>query len=95
MRIISERRIREFGEKHSDASLALANWMRAIRAAAWRNQAEVKAQFHDSDVVGELTVFNIAKNRYRLVAYVSFRTRILYVKQILTHREYDKGQWKQ
>lgn len=95
VRIISERRIREFSEKHSDARLPLANWMRAVRAAAWRTQAEVKAQFHDSDLVGDKTVFNIANNRYRLVAYLSFRTQIVYIKHILTHREYDKGQWKQ
>jgi mRNA interferase HigB len=95
VRIISERRVREFSEKYSDAALALANWMRAVRAAAWRTQAEVKAQFHDSDLVGDKTVFNIANNRYRLVAYLSFRAQILYIKHILTHREYDKGQWKQ
>jgi mRNA-degrading endonuclease HigB of HigAB toxin-antitoxin module len=44
LRIISERRkrrIKEFGEKHSDASLALANWKRAVRAAEWANQADV------------------------------------------------------
>jgi len=84
-----------FSEKYADAALALANWMRAVRAAAWRTQAEVKAQFHDSDLVGDRTVFNIAHNRYRLVAYLSFRTQILYVKHILTRREYDKGNWKQ
>ena len=55
----------------------------------------MKAQLHDTDLVGDKTVFNIANNRYRLVAYLSFRTQILYIKHILTHREYDKGQWKQ
>ncbi len=55
----------------------------------------MKAQFHDSDLVGEKTVFNVANNRYRLVAFISFRTQILYVKHILSHKEYDKGNWKQ
>ncbi len=95
MRIVSERRVKEFGEKYPDAALALANWKRAVRAANWANQADVKAQFHDSDLVGEKTVFNVANNRYRLVAFISFRTQILYVKHILSHKEYDKGNWKQ
>lgn len=94
MRIISERRLREFGEKYSDAALALANWRRAVRAAKWANQADLKAQFHDADLVGEKTVFNIAKNRYRLIAFVAFQTGIVYVKDILTHKDYDKGNWK-
>ena len=44
---------------------------------------------------GEKTVFNIAKNRFRLIAFVSFRTGIVYIKEILSHKEYDKGRWKQ
>lgn len=95
MRIISERKIRDFGRKHSDAAIALVNWRRAVRAARWNHQSDVKAQFHDSDLVGEKTVFNIPKNRYRLIAFISFRTQIVYIKQILAHREYDKGLWKQ
>ena len=91
MRIISERRIRDFGKKHSDAIIALANWRRSVRAAKWNHEADLKAQFHDSDLGGEKTVFNIAKNRYRLVAFISFGTQIVYIKQILAHREYDKG----
>jgi mRNA interferase HigB len=95
LRIISERRIKEFGEKYSDASRALANWKRAVRAAAWANQADVKAHFVDSDLVGEKTVFNIANNRYRMIVFIAFRTQIVYIKQILSHKEYDKGKWKQ
>jgi len=95
LRIISERRVRDFGEKYSDAKLALANWQRAVRAASWRTQADVRAHFNDSDLVGEKTVFNIAKNRYRLIAYVNFSAQIVYIKEILSHREYSKGQWKQ
>jgi hypothetical protein len=56
VRIISERRVREFSQRFSDAALALATWMRAVRAAAWRTHAGVKAQFHDSDLVGDRTL---------------------------------------
>ena len=95
LRIISERRIGDFGERHSDARSALANWTRAVRAAVWRTQADIRGHFHDSDLVGERTVFNIAKNRYRLIAYINFSARIVYIKEILSHRDYSKGQWKQ
>jgi mRNA interferase HigB len=51
--------------------------------------------FSNSDLVGEKTVFNISLNRDRLIAFISFRCQIVYIKAILTHREYDKGTWKQ
>ena len=95
LRIISERRIKEFGERYSDAKEALANWKRAVRAARWRTSADVRAHFNDSDAVGEKTVFNIAKNRYRLIAYINFAAQIVYVREILSHKEYGKGQWRQ
>jgi len=54
----------------------------------------VKAQFHDADLVGEKTVFNIANNRYRLIAFISLRTAIVFIKEILSHKQYDKEHWK-
>lgn len=95
MRIVSERRIQEFIEEYANSRAPLLNWRRAVRAANWQNQADVKAQFHDSDLVGDKTVFNIMHNRYRLIAFISFRAQLLYVKHILTHKEYDKELWKQ
>ncbi len=91
MRIISERRVRDFGDQYSDSALALANWKRAVRAARWRHQGEVKAQFSDSDLVGERTVFNIANNRYSLIAFINFLTGILYIKEILPHKDLRHG----
>ena len=62
------------------ASLETVPWKRAIRAAGWKNHAEVKAQFHDSDLVGEKTVLNIAKNLSRKFSRTGTTT---------------KGAWKQ
>jgi hypothetical protein len=61
LRIISEKVIRDFMTRYTDATEALANWRRAVKAATWRNQADVKAQFKDSDLVGDKAVFNIAE----------------------------------
>ncbi len=91
---MSEKALREFGNKHSDAVASLAAWKRIVRRADWKSGADVKLTFPNADLVGEKTVFNIAQNRYRLIAFVSFRYRSIFVKAILTHKEYDKGEWK-
>lgn len=94
MRIVSERAIREFAGRYADAAASLEHWRRVVRGAAWKSGAEVQATLPDADQVGDKTVFNIARNRYRLIAWISFRRQAVYVKGILTHREYDKGEWK-
>ncbi|CAO3407216.1 putative membrane protein [Azospirillum largimobile] len=39
--------------------------------------------------MGDRVVFNIAGNKYRLVAGIDYRYRTVYVKWVGTHREYD------
>jgi mRNA interferase HigB len=40
------------------------------------------------------TVFNIAGNKYRLIAAIKYRWAVVYIRAILTHVEYNKGKWK-
>ena len=94
MRIISEKAIRDFCQKHPDAMASLTHWRRIVRGAKWKSGTEVKATVAAADFVGDKTVFDIAQNRYRLIAFISFRRQAVYIKAILSHKEYDKGAWK-
>lgn len=94
VRLVSARRIREFEDLHSDAAGPLAHWANVVKASSWQNPAQLRAAFGAVDFVGELTVFDIAGNKYRLIAYIHYRQQIVYIKHILTHKEYDKGAWK-
>src|ERR1035437_10273569 len=86
--------IREFCQTHPDAVASLAHWRRVVRGASWKSGADVKATVASSDLVGDKTVFDIARNPYRLIAFISFRRQTLYIKAILSHKAYDKGEWK-
>jgi len=92
--VISRRTLRDFGKRHADARGPLEAWFRIVQNADWKNTAAVRDQFKDADFVGEKVVFNILGNRYRLIAFIAYRVRTVYIKAVLTHKEYDKGAWK-
>jgi mRNA interferase HigB len=82
-------------KKHADALEPLMHWYRVTKRARWQNLADVREDFAHADVVGEYTVFNIGGNKYRLIATMKYRYQMVYIRQILTHIDYDKGKWKE
>ena|ERR1700741_2805209 len=91
MRIISRKRLREFGEQHADAITPLDAWYSLVRAKEYGSPGEVKADFPSvSFISDDVTVFNIGGNRYRLSVSIRYRTGIVYIRHVLTHAEYDR-----
>jgi mRNA interferase HigB len=80
--------------KSRDVQTEALAWYAVARGADWNSFAAVRKQFADADLVGKLLVFNIRQNRYRLIVYPVFPRRRLYIKALLDHKEYDKGDWK-
>lgn len=50
--------------------------------------------FPHADKVGKFTVFNVGGNKVRLIAAIHYNRGKIYIRHVLTHREYDKGAWK-
>ncbi len=99
MRVISLKLLRVFWEKHQDAATPLRKWYRSALHAHWRNIADVRHTFPHADAVnndrGEaLTVFNIGGNKYRLITRIRYDFQLINIRQVLTHAQYDKGNWK-
>lgn len=92
MRIVTEKRIREFIEREPRSVEPITAWMETIRKAAWANPAELKATFAHASFIGDLTAPNLGGNKYRLVAFVHYRAQIVCIKRIGSHKEYNK--WK-
>ena len=99
MRVISMKRLRTFWTKYPDAEPALRRWYKIALSSSWGNLQEVRATFSSADGVktssgDQLTVFNICGNKYRLIARVNYQFKLVNVRAVLTHKEYDQENWK-
>lgn len=94
VRIIAKRTLRRFWEKsrrYTDAKRALEAWHAQVRQADWTTPAEVKAMYGDASILkGSRVVFNICGNKYRLITKINFPYRVVYIRFVGTHEEYDK-----
>ena len=91
MRIIAKRTLKEFWVKHQDAEDLLTEWHSVVSRAKWKNPNEVKKVFSSADNVGNnRIVFNICRNRYRLIVVFRYNIQMAFIRFIGTHKEYDE-----
>lgn len=94
MNVISKRGLFERAARFADARSALQVWFDTAVEAEWKNLEDVRKSFPPTDTVGDLAIFNIRGNRYRLIVRMVFLYKRIYIKEFLTHAEYSKGGWK-
>jgi mRNA interferase HigB len=92
--VLSKRRILEFAKEHGEIDRELRTWFDLRSKALWKNLSDVRANFGDADQVGRVLVFNIRETHTALIVKVDFRSRLVMVKDLLTHKEYDRSGWK-
>jgi mRNA interferase HigB len=91
MRVLAYRYIREFTTGHPDAGVALRAWHTTAENSNWNSVSDVRAAFNTVDYIGNNRfIFNIKGNSYRLVAVIIFPSKMVYIRFIGTHAEYDK-----
>lgn len=95
MHIISKKKLKTFWEKHPDSENSLTAWFNTMRVMRCKAFHELREQtFGTADKVGEKIIFNICGNKYRLISVIHFNRYKVFVRNVLTHKEYDKGGWK-
>ena len=92
--IISRKALRHFWEQHPDSESSLCRWFKILERSDFKSFRALRATLPSADKVGDLIVFNIGGNKYRLIASIHFNRGKLYIRHILTHRDYDRGVWK-
>ncbi len=106
MHITGRRKLDKFAKRHSTTRRGLERWYESMEEGTFESIVDLKKIFPQADPVpvrtgkfshsGEkttLTVFNIGRN-VRLIAYINYRKQEVFVRHVLTHEEYDRGNWK-
>lgn len=103
MRVITKVRLLELATTHPDCLPSVKLWLSTVQNAAWANFTDIRNTFNSADMVpltsgSTVYVFNIRS--YRLIAAIHFTPRNpsrgrVYVRELLTHAEYDKNSWKE
>ncbi|PMD91248.1 hypothetical protein BWI97_22000 [Siphonobacter sp. BAB-5405] len=78
-------------QKHNDAGKSLKEWNRIVKQAAWTLPQDILQDFPRAKILnGERARFTIKGNSYRLVAEINFRDKVVEVRFVGTHAEYDR-----
>lgn len=102
MHVVTLKHLSEAAGKYPDAAKEIGAWYEIVKVVRWTSFADVRKMFRDADAVDGYVVFNIRRNRYRLIAVIHYaRERNgrqtmghVYVRSFLTHKEYDdRANW--
>ncbi|MHB1287006.1 MAG: type II toxin-antitoxin system HigB family toxin [Leptospirales bacterium] len=93
MRIIDLSTLKAFWTRdpmYQDAKEPVLAWYRLAIKADWAAPVDVKADFGNASIlqVGRV-VFNIAGNKYRMVVWINYPYRVVYVRFLGTHTQYN------
>ncbi|MEL6672596.1 MAG: type II toxin-antitoxin system HigB family toxin [Bacteroidota bacterium] len=91
MRIITERRIREFFRHHPNAEPAFTEWIREVRQANWQTPQQLRNLYPSASILpNNRAVFRLGGGQYRLIVVIHYNKGRLFIRFVGTHAEYDK-----
>jgi mRNA interferase HigB len=91
MRIIAKSTLQTFWRRHPDAEGPLLAWYREVEKEDWAGPSDVKNKYSSASFIkGNRIVFNIKGNDYRLIIKTNYKYRVVYVRFVGTHADYDK-----
>ncbi|MBI1387442.1 MAG: type II toxin-antitoxin system HigB family toxin [bacterium] len=90
MRIIARGVLRDFCYRHPESEQPLKSWYKFVTHADWSAPADVKLDYPKASILKDNRIcFNIGGNKYRLIVRIHYEYRIVYIRFIGTHAEYD------
>jgi mRNA interferase HigB len=94
MHVVSKKKLRDFWLLERSAEGPLREWYKNVCRFRWTKFADVRHSYASADKVGRCIVFNLGGNKYRVIAEMSRNWRRIYVRYVLSHKDYDRATWK-
>ncbi len=89
--VISQKKLRDYYNKHKETKSQLEAWYREAINADWNNPQEIKEKYASASIIRDnRVVFNIKGNKYRLVTKINYQMKKVFIRFIGTHKEYTK-----
>ncbi len=91
MRIVAKGTLKRFWIKHKDCEEQLKSWFNEVNKANWNTPNDLKKEYPTASILGDnRAIFNIKGNNYRLIVKINYEYKILWIRFVGTHVEYDK-----
>lgn len=90
MHVISKHALAAFWFKHPTARVPLEAWYRLVKTSTYFSFMEIKRTFSSVGYVPPFVVFDVGGNNFWVIGAVHYDRQKLYIREVLTHAEYDR-----
>lgn len=91
MHVIAKPQLEDFWIFHPDSKDYLENWYHKTCKENWNFPADIKRNYKTASFLpNDRVVFNVCGNKYRLITKIKYSYRLVYIRFIGTHSEYNK-----
>ena len=91
MILLGKQLLQEFKDNYDDACDWIDNWVADVEGSIWTAPQDIKNKYSSASFLhGNVVIFNVKGNNYRLEVKVAYQTAIVQAVWAGTHTEYDK-----
>ena len=81
----------DFAKKHPNSQHSLAVWKLVTEKGNWKNKHDVLRDFPKAKMIkNNRARFEITHNTFRLIAHINYEDKLVEIRFIGTHNEYEK-----
>lgn len=91
VRVIAKKTLKLFWEKHEDCEQQLKTWYDEAIESAWTSPKDIRADYPNASFLSDnRVIFNIKGNSYRLIVKINYKYKMVWIRFVGTHAQYDK-----
>ena len=91
MKVVGRNLLEVFCRKHTDAKAWIETWLAEAEDAILTKPQDIKDRYASASFLpSNLVIFNVKGNEYRMEVTVAYKSGIVVIQWLGTHREYSE-----